>query len=104
MVLIIQEIRVKSILTKSGIPGVDYCINPYVGCYHACRYCYATFMKRYTGHTDAWGSFVDVKLNAPEVLQRELKVYSPLLHLPIFTFYGAFELAIMERKRVWQLN
>lgn len=30
-------------------------------------------MKRYTGHTEAWGSFVDVKINAPEVLQRQLK-------------------------------
>ncbi len=73
MSCIIQEIKVKSVLTRSGIPGIDYCINPYVGCYHACRYCYATFMKRFTGHTEAWGSFADVKINAPEVLQRELK-------------------------------
>ena len=73
MSLIIKEIKVKSVLTRSGIPGVDYCINPYVGCFHGCRYCYATFMKRYTGHTEAWGGFVDVKINAPEVLQRELK-------------------------------
>lgn len=73
MGLIIREIKVKSVLTRSGIPGVDYCINPYVGCYHGCRYCYATFMKKYTGHTEAWGSFVDVKMNAPEILQRELK-------------------------------
>lgn len=70
---LIQEIRVKSILSKSGIPGVDYCINPYVGCSHGCRYCYATFMKRYTGHTEAWGSFVDVKMNGPEVLRRQIK-------------------------------
>ncbi len=69
----IQEIKAKSILTRSGIPGVDYCINPYVGCFHGCRYCYATFMKRFTGHTEAWGSFVDVKVNSPEVLQRQLQ-------------------------------
>lgn len=69
----IKEIEAKSILTKSGIPGVDYCINPYVGCFHACKYCYATFMKRFTGHTEAWGSFVDVKVNAPDVLQKQLK-------------------------------
>lgn len=73
MSLIIREIKAKSILTKSGIPGVDYCINPYVGCAHGCRYCYATFMKRYTGHTEEWGSFVDVKINAPEILQKQLK-------------------------------
>ena len=73
MSLIIREIKAKSILTKSGIPGVDYCVNPYVGCSHGCRYCYATFMKRYTGHTEPWGGFVDVKINAPEILQRQLK-------------------------------
>ncbi len=73
MNLLIQEKRVKSILSKSGIPGVDYCINPYVGCSHGCRYCYATFMKRFTGHTEPWGGFVDSKTNAPEVLHRQMK-------------------------------
>jgi DNA repair photolyase len=73
MSLIVKKIKVKSILTRSGIPGVDYCINPYVGCFHGCRYCYATFMKRFTGHTEAWGSLVDVKVNSPEVLQRQLQ-------------------------------
>jgi DNA repair photolyase len=71
--LLIREKRVKSILSKSGIPGVDYCLNPYVGCAHGCKYCYATFMKRFTGHTEPWGTFVDIKMNAPEVLQRQLK-------------------------------
>ena len=73
MSLIIREIKAKSILTKSGIPGVDYCVNPYIGCAHGCRYCYATFMKKYTSHTEPWGSFVDVKINAPEILQKQLK-------------------------------
>jgi len=69
----INEITVRSVLTKSGIPGMKYCVNPYVGCAHACRYCYATFMKRFTGHLEPWGSFVDAKINAPEVLRRQLK-------------------------------
>lgn len=73
MGLIIKEIKVKSVLTKSGIPGADYCINPYVGCFHGCRYCYATFMKRFTNHTEPWGKFVDVKINAPEVLEKQIK-------------------------------
>jgi DNA repair photolyase len=30
-------------------------------------------MKRFTGHTEPWGTFVDIKVNAPEVLQRQLK-------------------------------
>lgn len=73
MSLIIQEIKVKSILSKSRIPGADYCINPYRGCSHNCKYCYASFMQKYTGHTETWGSFVDVKINAPEILQRQIK-------------------------------
>jgi len=71
--LTVREIDVKSVLSKSGIPRVDYCINPYVGCGHGCRYCYATFMKRFTGHREPWGSFVDVKENGPEVLHKQIK-------------------------------
>jgi len=69
----IKEIHARSALSKSGIPGMTYCINPYVGCSHACQYCYATFMKRFTGHLEPWGSFVDIKVNAPEILRRQLR-------------------------------
>ena len=69
----IHEINARTILSKSGIPGMKYCVNPYVGCAHACRYCYATFMKRFTGHLEPWGSFVDIKMNAPELLRKQLK-------------------------------
>jgi DNA repair photolyase len=75
--LIVREIVCTSILTKSGIDGVDYALNPYVGCGHTCVYCYATFMKRFTGHTEAWGTFVDVKVNAAEVLARQLRRARP---------------------------
>ncbi len=71
--MIVQEIQCRSILTKSGIEGVDYAINPYVGCAHACVYCYATFMKRFTGHEEEWGTFVDVRVNAPDMLRRQLR-------------------------------
>jgi len=73
MNLTIKEKRARSILSKSGIPGIDYCINPYTGCSHGCKYCYATFMKRFTGHGEAWGSFVDIKINAPDILRRQMK-------------------------------
>jgi DNA repair photolyase len=69
----ITQIEVKSILQKSGIEGVSYVINPYTGCVHGCVYCYARFMKRFTGHTEKWGTFIDVKANAPELLRKQLK-------------------------------
>jgi len=57
----IKEILVKSVMTKSNLPVSDYSVNPYVGCTHACKYCYASFMKRFTNHPEPWGEFVDVK-------------------------------------------
>ena len=58
----IKKIHVKSILTKSNLPVCDFSVNPYVGCTHACRYCYAGFMKKFTNHLEDWGAFLDVKL------------------------------------------
>ncbi len=69
----IREIFSKTILTRTAIEAFDYCVNPYVGCGHGCRYCYATFMKRFTGHREPWGEFIDVKINAPHLLRRQLK-------------------------------
>jgi DNA repair photolyase len=70
----VTTITIKTALVKSRIPGVDYVINPYLGCGHGCRYCYAGFMRRYARHHAGapWGTFVEVKVNLPEVLDREL--------------------------------
>lgn len=59
--MLIKEIKVKNIITKSNLPKSDYCANPYVGCSHACKYCYASFMKMFTNHTENWGEFIDIK-------------------------------------------
>ena len=56
----IQEIEVKSVMTKSNLPVADFSVNPYVGCLHGCKYCYASFMK-FTNHPEPWGEFIDVK-------------------------------------------
>ena len=71
----IGEIKAKSIITKSGLPGSDYVINPYVGCQHSCIYCYARFMKRFTNHSEPWGQFVDVKINAADLVPKKTKKY-----------------------------
>lgn len=69
----VNEIKCKSIIGLCGFPSGGWSINPYVGCEHKCCYCYARFMKRFTDHTEPWGEFVDVKINAPEVLEKQLK-------------------------------
>jgi DNA repair photolyase len=37
------------------------------------RYCYAKFMKRFTGHLEPAGKFLDVKTNAPDLLAKEVR-------------------------------
>lgn len=54
MTVIEKKIKTKDYVTKSNLPASDYVINPYVGCPHACKYCYASFMKRFTGHNEKW--------------------------------------------------
>ena len=71
MVMIVKEVHAKSILSRSKV--FDYTINPYIGCEHGCTYCYARFMKRYTGHKEEWGEFVDAKINAANLLALEIK-------------------------------
>lgn len=57
--LLIRDIDAKGVCTKSNLPVSDYSVNPYIGCEHACKYCYASFVKRY--HAEPWGEFVDIK-------------------------------------------
>lgn len=67
----VAEVQAKSVLNKSKI--FDYCVNPFTGCQVGCRYCYARlFIPRYSGHSEPWGEFVDVKVNAPQVLKKQL--------------------------------
>ena len=58
---VIRIVETRGVVTKTDLPVCDYAANPYVGCTHACRYCYASFMKRFTGHPEPWGTFLDVK-------------------------------------------
>ena len=70
--MIVSEIKCRSLMNKSAI--LDYCINPYVGCAHACKYCYAeSITRRFRFHKEVWGDFVDVKINALEILRKEIR-------------------------------
>lgn len=73
MPIVTREISCRSALNKTGIPGYEYCLNPYTGCAHACLYCYASFMCRFNNHQEKWGGFLDVKVNFPDVLAKQLR-------------------------------
>ncbi len=70
--IIISEIYCSTIVSASKITGLDYTVNPYLGCWHGCVYCYARYMTKFSKSKYQWGEFVDVKINAPEILKRDL--------------------------------
>ena len=64
----------QSIITPSKLPGSDYVVNPYSGCAFGCVYCYAEFTRKFTNHiNDEWGKYVDIKINTPELFEKELQ-------------------------------
>jgi len=72
-----HEVNARSVLNR--VPGGSrmpfaWTVNPYRGCTHACVYCFARNTHSYldldTGH--GFDSQIVVKVNAPEVLRREL--------------------------------
>ncbi len=71
----VREVRCRSLLNRCAID--DYSFNCYTGCEHGCGYCYARFMQRFHPHAEEWGQFVDVKVNAAQVLARQLRRLSP---------------------------
>jgi DNA repair photolyase len=66
----VRQIRCSSLLHEMSFGSTtEYTINQYRGCTHGCVYCYAPSLI----HEDrSWGSYVDVKMNAHYVLDREL--------------------------------
>ncbi|MHA2231572.1 MAG: radical SAM protein [Candidatus Hodarchaeales archaeon] len=72
----VDEIVCKTIISKSGLYGIDYSINPYISCQHDCVYCFARSMYERHGQSDSsreWGEFVAAKINAVPILQKQLR-------------------------------
>ena len=74
-VSVVRETPCKTVVNRFALGG--YSMNCYTGCAHACVYCYARFMQRFHPHAEPWGSFVDVKTNAVEALERQLRRLPP---------------------------
>jgi DNA repair photolyase len=68
----IRETTCKSVVNRSRIPGIDYSVNPYLGCLHGCVYCYARFMTRFAKQSAPWGRFLEIKTNAPQIAEKQL--------------------------------
>ena len=74
----IREVEIDSLLEQAGPASESfYTLSPYVGCVIGCKFCYAQSslgpLRRLLGRAEApWGSYVDIRRNAPQVLAREL--------------------------------
>ena len=66
----LKVIQPKSVLNASGMGGLT--LNPYVGCPVGCSYCYVPHMAHKQLEGRKWGTYVDVKEGAPELLERQL--------------------------------
>jgi len=66
------EIKCKTALSPSALPGLDHTLNPYMGCGHACIYCYAPSTLHYAG-SEPWGTFVSAKMDIPRILEKEMR-------------------------------
>ncbi|VVB54842.1 Radical SAM superfamily protein [uncultured archaeon] len=70
----IKEVKVKTALSPSKLPGLEYALNPYRGCEHACVYCYAPSVIHWDKEKGEWGELVEAKVNLPRILSKELRV------------------------------
>jgi len=74
----VREVQVDTALEPAlDGPMAFFTITPYVGCVIGCRFCYAQapigHMRRLArAPVVPWGSYVDVRVNLPDVLAREL--------------------------------
>jgi len=71
----VREVRCRNVLNCRE--GSGYSFNCYTGCTNGCAYCYARYMQRFHPHDEAWGRFVDVKVNAADALARQVRRVAP---------------------------
>jgi DNA repair photolyase len=99
--LSITEIECKTILNKSAMGFADYTLNAYQGCAFGCSYCYVPVLRQRRGQEDAhpWGAWVQVKVNAPDVLRRQMLRIPPEAKIAIGTATDSWQ-PIEKRYRI----
>ena len=73
----INEVKIKRILNPTAIDLGEYVINPYMGCELSCLYCYVRSNRVISRKNKPWGEYVDIRINAPESLEKELRAKKP---------------------------
>jgi len=72
-----NEVKIRRILNQTAIDLGEYVINPFMGCELACLYCYVRSNRVVSRKNKPWGTYVDVRMNAPELLEKEILTRRP---------------------------
>jgi len=94
----IVRIKARKAFNPTKIPGANYVVNQYVGCQHACLYCYARFMCKWYKY-GKWGRWVVIRENVAELVKRDSvkgKVYMSSVSDP----YQSIEKEIELTRRI----
>lgn len=75
------------ILTPASgfMQGYDFTLNPYAGCQFGCAYCYAAFFVDSDEKRENWGSWIEVKHNAVDYLNKRRKLYGKKIYMSSVT-------------------
>lgn len=72
-----NEVKISRILNPTAIDLGEYVINPFMGCEFACLYCYVRSNRVVSRKNKPWGEYVDIRINAPELLLKEIQKKKP---------------------------
>ncbi len=67
-----KEVKISRILNPTSIGLGEYVINPFMGCEYSCLYCYVRSNKVISKRQGEWGKYVDIRINAPLLLEKEI--------------------------------
>ncbi len=88
----LTETAWRTLLQKSNMGFTDYALNPYSGCAFGCSFCYVPSLRKFRGQEwETWGQWAQAKVNAPEVLRRELAKIPPDARIMIGTATDAWQ-------------
>jgi DNA repair photolyase len=72
-----NEVKIKRILNPTSIGLGDYVINPFMGCEFSCLYCYVRSNRVVSRKNKPWGEYVDIRVNAADLLEKEIAAKKP---------------------------
>lgn len=72
-----NEVHITRILNPTSIDLGEYVINPFMGCEFSCLYCYVRSNRVISRKSKPWGEYVDIRINAPELLEKEIRLKKP---------------------------